>query len=98
MDVGARLGGEEFGLLLPGSDADAAVVVAERVRLAVEQLGLDHPKNDCGVVTISLGIAVGSPAEWGSTTQLIQAADEALYNAKGTGRNRFCTAKPPKLD
>lgn len=96
VDVGARLGGEEFGLLLPDTDADAAAVVAERVRLAVEQLGLAHPMNSGGVVTISLGIAAGTPAQWEDTTGLIRAADEALYIAKDMGRNRTCTANPKR--
>lgn len=92
VDVAARLGGEEFGLLLPDIDASGAANAAERVRLAVEQLGLEHPLNDAGVVTISLGIATGTPAQWSDPAQMISAADQALYEAKASGRNRFCTA------
>jgi len=92
MVVGARLGGEEFGLLLPDLDAEAAAIVAERVRLAVEMLGLDHPLNPGGIVTISLGIAAGTPAHWGTPSQLVRAADQALYEAKTSGRNRTCRA------
>ena len=91
---GARLGGEEFGLLLPDIDADAAIIVAERVRSAVERLGLEHPLNPGGRVTISLGIAAGSPAHWSDPSDLVRAADEALYEAKTSGRNKICTATP----
>jgi chemotaxis family two-component system sensor kinase Cph1 len=97
-DVVARLGGEEFGALLFGTDARGAAVVAERLRLAVEQLGIEHPLNDAGVVTISLGIAAGSPAQWGEPARLLSAADQALYQAKASGRNRACQATPTTLD
>ena len=95
VDVAARIGGEEFGLLLSDIDANGAAVLAERVRLAVEQLGLAHPSNDAGIVTISLGIATGSPAVWGDPARLLSAADKALYEAKADGRNRIGTASVP---
>jgi diguanylate cyclase (GGDEF)-like protein len=92
VDVAARIGGEEFALLLSDVDAFGAAVLAERVRAAVERLGLDHPLSKFGVVTISLGIAAGSPTQWRDTEQLLSAADRALYEAKESGRNRICTA------
>jgi diguanylate cyclase (GGDEF)-like protein len=88
-DVAARMGGEEFALLLPEIDQGGALAAAERVRLVVEQLGIDHPLNVGGVVTISLGLAEGAPADWGDSASLLKAADEALYEAKAHGRNRF---------
>lgn len=97
VDVAARLGGEEFGMLLPDIDARGAAVLAERVRVAVERLRLDHPLNDTGIVTISLGIAAGLPAQWGDPARLMNAADQALYEAKASGRNRVCTATPQAL-
>ncbi len=93
IDVAARLGGEEFGLLLSDTDSAGAAKLAERVRLAVERLGLVHPLNDAGVVTISLGVAAGSPALWGEDpARLLSAADQALYEAKASGRNCIRTA------
>ena len=62
IDIAARVGGEEFALLLPGIDVEAAAVVAERVRATIEDLGVEHPHPDHKVVTISLGVAATSPA------------------------------------
>jgi diguanylate cyclase (GGDEF)-like protein len=88
------MGGEEFALLLPEIDQGGALAAAERVRLVVEQLGIDHPLNVGEVVTISLGLAEGAPADWGDSARLLKAADEALYEAKAHGRNRFACRAP----
>ncbi len=85
-DVLARFGGEEFIALLHDADAAGAVVVAERLRAAVEALRIEHADNPHGVVTVSIGTA--SAAHRGETARLIQAADKALYEAKCAGRNR----------
>lgn len=76
----ARYGGEEFCLLLPGMDATAAAVRAERLRSAFS--GTDAQ------VTISLGVAAQVPQAGGSAQDLLRAADEQLYAAKRHGRNR----------
>jgi two-component system, cell cycle response regulator len=87
-DVAARVGGEEFALILPQTDADNALVVAERVRMrfAVRKIVLD----DGRVVkaTVSLGMATAkSPGCRGVDKALYEAADKALYAAKASGRN-----------
>lgn len=92
VDMAARIGGEEFALLLPDVDLGSTALVAERVRRAIEQLGLDHPHNAGGVVTISIGTAVGSPAGAADASALMIAADDALYDAKANGRNRVAAS------
>ena len=81
-DVAARYGGEEFSILLPQTTSDEAETIAERIRANVETA--DFP---CRRVTISIGVASYS-AELCSSLGLVSAADKALYEAKGKGRNR----------
>ncbi|WP_158742831.1 sensor domain-containing diguanylate cyclase [Acidisphaera sp. L21] len=92
-DLAARLGGEEFVLLLPNTDEIGAARVAERVRACVVALGLTHGGSALGYVTISIGVATSRPFDWSdSPDALIEAADQALYRAKAAGRNTVCTA------
>lgn len=92
IDVAARIGGEEFVLLLPDIGSSGAAAVAERVRKAIERLGLEHPNTESGVVTISLGAAAASPAQMEDASHLMNAADQALYKAKADGRNRVAVS------
>ena len=87
-DLVARIGGEEFAILLPGADLAVARGIAERMRRAVESL-------PCGV-TISLGIAL-YPDHAAEPTSLVKAADDATYRAKSLGRNQVVVwhAQPP---
>lgn len=91
-DTVARLGGEEFAILLPGTPATGAQETAERMRRAVMDLGIKHEDSEHRVVTISLGCATLVPNQSGDATQIIAAADAALYAAKKSGRNRVETA------
>jgi two-component system, chemotaxis family, sensor kinase Cph1 len=93
IDIAARVGGEEFALLLPGIDVEAAAVVAERVRATIEDLGVEHPHPDHKVVTISLGVAATSPARCNDAEALMVAADRALYRAKSSGRNTIAVER-----
>ncbi|MGI4800955.1 MAG: diguanylate cyclase [Janthinobacterium lividum] len=90
-DLAARYGGEEFIALLPDTDSDAARAMAERIRLGIEGLAIEHSGSPFGIVTVSIGVAVASPCHGFDTAELIQAADRALYDAKRDGRNRSCT-------
>jgi diguanylate cyclase (GGDEF)-like protein len=91
-DVLARYGGEEFVALLPDTEAAGACVVAERLRAAVEDLGIEHARSRCAkVVTISAGVATMAPSLDRPPTALVSAADAALFRAKDSGRNRWCT-------
>ena len=88
-DLAARIGGEEFVLLLPGADREAACAVAERVR--AEVASREFAALAAGVhVTLSAGVAVFE--NHGCADELLRAADAALYRAKGEGRDRVCAA------
>jgi diguanylate cyclase (GGDEF)-like protein len=85
VDTAARLGGEEFAILLPQADLVGALAVAERIRQKVECMEI--PK--VGRVTASFGVAT-FPFHGSQRDQLVDTADRALYLAKQTGRNRVC--------
>ena len=88
-DAICRFGGEEFAVLLPVTDLEGAVNVAEHLRRRVEALAVPHPASDAApVVTVSLGVAAVTPEVGLDPKVLIRAADRALYDAKRAGRNR----------
>lgn len=88
-DLAARYGGEEFVLVLPATDANGAMTVAETVRMAVKNLEIAHEKSKIDDhVTLSLGVATMVPGMDNSAESLVAQADQALYEAKGNGRNQ----------
>ena len=91
-DCAARFGGEEFAVLLPGISAADALNVAESIRQKVE-LWSEDPK----VTTVSIGVAGMMPAAGLDWSDLIAAADKALYAAKANGRNQSVVASVPQL-
>jgi diguanylate cyclase (GGDEF)-like protein len=94
-DVVARYGGEEFVAILPGTDEDGAFFIADAFREALFGLGIAHTGGDKGVVTASVGLATFTDRDTGvNSTELVRRADEALYNAKGAGRDRVTGWRP----
>lgn len=88
-DIVARYGGEEFVVILPDTNGQGALVLAERIREAVLMIGLPHAESDLSeYVTISLGIAATPDHPLTDGAQLVALADQALYKAKKNGRNR----------
>ena len=90
VDKVARLGGEEFGLLLPNSSKAGGRMVAERIRAAVEATPIPTEEGPVAC-TVSIGGATLDPDRPPRTREeLIKQADQALYLAKNTGRNQVC--------
>ena len=92
VDLAARFGGEEFVVIMPETDTAFASSIAERLRSEVEREGFKVSTQDAPIaVTVSIGIA-GSNEQLNSPEKLLKAADEALYAAKGGGRNQVICA------
>jgi diguanylate cyclase (GGDEF)-like protein len=89
--IAARIGGEEFAVILPETTELRAREVAEQIRLRVADLALFHPASPCGVQTVSLGVAVRSPLDGQASIDLMRIADQALYSAKRSGRNQVAS-------
>ena len=89
-DLVARIGGEEFAVVLPNTPACGAIEVASQICAAVSRRRLPHITNPTGCVTVSVGCATLTPALGKHSTFLVERADNALYAAKHAGRNQVC--------
>lgn len=87
-DLLARYGGEEFVMLLPGTTIEHAAMLADRIRTSIQSRRLKKRRTneDLGVITVSMGVATYEPGD--TVESLIERADQRLYEAKNTGRNR----------
>jgi diguanylate cyclase (GGDEF)-like protein len=92
VDLLARYGGEEFVCVLPETDLDGARVIAERMRIAVLEQQIPHQKGIQEKVTISIGVVSGTPIDGVDPKKFLISADQCLYRAKVSGRNRTCVA------
>lgn len=90
IDTLARIGGEEFAILLPSTNVNGAMQIAERIRKATEAYAFNHDGHAFGM-TVSLGVSELTDESW-SITEFVGSADNMLYKAKGAGRNR-CVAR-----
>ena len=94
-DTVARYGGEEFIVLLPETDSSGAKLVAEKIRVEIENLHLPNPDSTViPYITISLGVTTVVPEVKADPNIYIKLVDEALYRAKDAGRNRISIALP----
>jgi diguanylate cyclase (GGDEF)-like protein/PAS domain S-box-containing protein len=91
-DICCRYGGEEISVVLPEAPVDGARMRAEMLRASIEKLEVEGPGQERIRVTISIGVAV-YPGHGANADALLRAADEALYEAKGAGRNRVVVAR-----
>ena len=89
IDIAARMGGEEFNILLPGIDSQGAATAAERIRRAIEEKELDT----IGHITASIGVATFLEHS-DNLEDLLELTDQAMYQSKRQGRNRVTIAKP----
>lgn len=89
IDVAARMGGEEFNLILPGVDSQGGMIVAERIRKAIESVELEK----IGHITGSLGVATFMEHS-DDVDDLLEVVDHTMYESKSNGRNRVTLANP----
>lgn len=89
-DIVCRFGGEEFVILLPETDANGAISIAQKIRQAVEENAVSIENDQLLNFTISAGVSELDPKNEKHIQRVIQRADEALYEAKESGRNRVC--------
>ncbi|MFC4763922.1 GGDEF domain-containing protein [Dyella koreensis] len=93
-DLLARYGGEEFALLLPDTDLAGATAMAVKVRETIRGMAIVNADSPFGIVTTSVGLAVYPMSGDQVATDLVARADEALYEAKRSGRDRIAYAPP----
>lgn len=91
-DLAARYGGDEFVMMLVGTDTQSAIEIAEATRLAIEALAIPNKNSNVKpIVTTTIGVASIVPSEESDESQLFKQADDALYVAKNRGRNCVCS-------
>jgi diguanylate cyclase (GGDEF)-like protein len=93
-DIVCRFGGEEFVVILPTADLNAAHARAERIRSKLRELMVLHQGLSLGMITVSIGVSA-LPEHGTSPKELLEAAYGALYRAKREGRDRVVNADPP---
>jgi diguanylate cyclase (GGDEF)-like protein len=97
IDTVARYGGEEFAVILPETTLEGAQQFAERIRSKVEETALIDEENQLSV-TLSIGVACTRVTECNKTSDLVEAADNALYWAKEHGRNQVKTFEESTIE
>jgi diguanylate cyclase (GGDEF)-like protein len=94
-DLVARIGGEEFAVILPDTKEQGACLIADEIRLRLRALKILHPRSGVSeYMTISVGVATAAPTVAESYLEFLDAADGALYRAKAKGRDRIVQVMP----
>lgn len=93
-DLLGRYGGEEFLAVLPDTDREGALAVAQSIHESIAALDIDHPSSPIKRITVSLGVATACARKDQDYSVLLHTADQALYQAKQEGRNRTVVAEP----
>lgn len=97
-DLACRYGGEEFAIILPNTDLNGALFVAEKMRVAVTERKIEHKESDISdFISLSLGVATHL-GQFKTELELIREADKALYQSKEFGRNRVSTYSQQTTD
>lgn len=89
-DLFGRLGGEEFGLVFPNTTLENTIEIAERLRQDIEKIKLYYDSDEPLRITVSIGIAHDKQVHSDEIVEILSLADQAMYKAKNTGRNRIC--------
>ncbi|MCK5294154.1 MAG: GGDEF domain-containing protein, partial [Arcobacteraceae bacterium] len=92
-DVTCRYGGEEFVILLPDTSIEGATILAQKIRKSIESLFINISPNKDLKFTISLGVSQVNLENENNIELSLKRADDALYKAKETGRNKVCVSK-----
>ncbi|MCD6162551.1 MAG: sensor domain-containing diguanylate cyclase [candidate division Zixibacteria bacterium] len=97
VDIVARYGGEEFMVILPQTDVESTLVIAERIRVQIEESYFTNSQGQRDLrITVSIGAAI-FPDGLKSSSELLKKVDKALYIAKNNGRNQVSTVPPAKM-
>jgi diguanylate cyclase (GGDEF)-like protein len=95
-DLICRYGGDEFVVILPSTDEDGAMLIAQRILASIVEKRMPHSRSPHNIVTVSIGVASVQPSDGHDHSELFDAADMGLYTAKQLGRNCCASANTSK--